>query len=58
MSVTAIPTTVPAPVLRTPEAKEGPGPDHDADADDKNVSASAVAPAAPKGMGAMVDSKA
>jgi hypothetical protein len=58
MSVTAIPTTVPAPVSRTPEANEGPGPDHDGNADNKNVSASAITPAAPRGLGAMVDSKA
>jgi len=58
MSVTAIPTTMPAPVSRTPEAKEGPGPDHDGDADDNNVGASAITPAAPKGMGAVVDSNA
>jgi hypothetical protein len=56
MSVTAIPPTMPAPVSRTPEAKAGPGPDHDGDADDKNVGAAASAP--PKGMGAIVDSKA
>lgn len=58
MSVTAIPTIMPAPVSRTPEAKEGPGPDHDGDADDKNVGVSAITSAAPKGMGAAVDSKA
>jgi len=58
MSVTAIPTTMPAHVSRTPEAKEGPGPDHDGDKDDKNVGVSAITPAAPKGMGAVVNSKA
>ena len=58
MSITAIATTMPAPVSRTPETKEGPGPDCDGDADDKNVGVSAITSAAPKGMGAAVDSKA
>ena len=60
MSITAIGSTTPAPIARTPEVKEGPGPDRDHDGDDKNIGASGRAgvAATPQGMGAMVNSKA
>ena len=46
---------------RVPEPMEGPGPDRDGDADDKSISVSRAPQAqlaAPKGMGAAVDTKA
>jgi hypothetical protein len=61
MTTAALTATMPAlHVQRTPEAKEGPGPDHDGDADDKSVAASTAGQtaAAPKGMGAAVDTQA
>ena len=58
MSIAAISPTVSSPVLRTPEALEGPGRDHDGDADDKGAGAIAAASVKPPGMGNAVDTKA
>ena len=56
MSIAAISQPLPAPMVRTPEAKEGPGPDHDGDADDAGKIA--ATPAAPPGMGTAVNTSA
>jgi hypothetical protein len=62
MTVTALsPPAQPFQLSRTPEAAEGSKPDRDSDADDRNVGATAnagVSAAAPKGMGATVDTRA
>lgn len=62
MTVTALSPQAPAiQMSRTPEAAEGSKPDRDGDADDSNVGATAssgVSASAPKGMGAVVDTRA
>ena len=62
MTITALSPPAHAMHLsRAPEAAEGPGPDHDGDADNRNVGAAAnagVSASMPKGMGAMVDTRA
>jgi hypothetical protein len=62
MNITALSPPAHAMQLsRMPEATEGSGPDRDGDADNKNVGAAANSGASasvPKGMGAMVDTRA